>query len=263
MATIEDNVGRSHRLQPNLPPKAGAGKPPAEPPKEPKLKATADERRIVARPQTDEERQQAALKAVQAAQGAGKAGAPAKEEEEAPPAKAVADAIGVADGVREGVRVGSNMDELRNLPILGKMIQGESRIGQLLTSLARSNMGQSVAGVLQNHKYIAPVMRGLGRIAPFAGAAVAGFDIYGAVKTVNDPKATKGEKGLAISKSVFSTISGVAGLAALALAPTGVGAVIAGGIALGAGVISTGLDIWLGQVKKKREQAEKQPAAAK
>lgn len=265
MATIDDNVGRSHRLQPNLPPKGGAGKPPQDPPKEPKLETKSDERKITARPQSEQERQTAALAAVKAAQaGPGTSSTKKKDEEDGPPAKTVADAIGVADGVREGVRIGSNMDELRNLPILGKMVQGESHIGRLLTSLARSNMGQTLSNVLQNHKYIAPVARGLGRIAPFAGAAIAGFDIYSAVKTVNDPKATKGEKGLAITKSVFSSISGVAGLAALALAPTGVGAVIAGGIALGAGLISTGLDLWLGHVKRQRKkEEEKQPAAAK
>lgn len=253
MATIEDNVGRPHRLHPNLAPKAGAGKPEAEPPKEPKLEARSDERRIAVRPQSEEERQQAVVAAAKAAQ----AGPADKKEEDPATAKVVADAVGVADGVREGVRVSSNMDELRNLPILGKMIQGESRIGQFLSSVARSNVGQSLSHLLQNHRYIAPAMRGLGRIAPFAGAVVAGFDIYGAVKTVKDPKAGKGEKALAITKSVFSAISGVAGLAALALAPTGVGAAIAGGIALGAGILSTGLDFWLGSVKKKREQAEK------
>ncbi len=266
MAAIDDNVGRAHRLQPNLPPKGGAGKPPEDSPKEPKLEAKSDERRIGTRPPTEQERQQAALAAVRAAQ-AGKPAEAAKKDDDTPAAKSVADAIGMADGVREGVRIGSNMDELRTLPVLGRVVQGESRIGQLVSSLARSNMGQSLSALLQNHKYIAPLARGLGRIAPFAGAAIAGFDIYSAVKTVNDPKATKGEKGLSIAKSVFSSISGVAGLAALALAPTGVGAVIAGGVALGAGLISTGLDLWLGHVKrqnkKEEAKAEKQPAVAK
>lgn len=267
MATIDDNVGRAHRLQPNLPPRAGAGAPPADPPSDPKLEVKGDERTIKARPQTEQERQQSVLKAVQtaqAAQSASQTAPPSKDgKDDASAAKNVADAIGVADGVREGVRISSSVDELRNLPVIGKLVQNESRIGNFLSSLARSHVGSWASNLLQTNRFVAPVMRGLGRIAPFAGAVVAGFDIYGAVKTVNDPKASRLEKGLAITKGVFSGISGVAGMAALVLAPTGVGAAIAGGIALGAGLLSTGVDLWLGHVKKERKQEEQQPASQK
>lgn len=258
MASIDNNVGRTHRLRPNLPTQGGTGAPLAEPPSDPKPKANSDERTIVARPQTEQERQQAVLQAAKAAQAA-QTGTLPKKDDEPPTAKAIADAVSVADGVREGVRIGSNMDELRNLPVLGKLVQGESRIGSLLTSLARSHVGESVATLLQSNRYIAPVARGLGRIAPFAGAVVAGFDIHGAVKTVNDPKAGGLEKGLAVAKGALSAISGVAGLAALVLAPTGIGAAIAGGIALASGVLSTGVDVWLGHVKDQRKKAEQQP----
>lgn len=256
MATIEDNVGRSHRLHPNLPPKGGAGAPPAEPPADPRPEAKADERSITARPRTEAERQQAVLEAVQAAQS----GQPDAPNSATDPTKSVADAIGVADGVREGVRIGSSVDELRNLPLLGKVVQNEGRIGGFLTSLARSQAGRWASHLLQNHRVVAPLMRGLGRIAPLAGAVVAGFDLRGAVKTVRDPRATGLEKGLAVTKGVFSTISGVAGLAALFLAPTGVGAMIAGGIALGAGLLSTVADLWLGHVTKQRKAAQAQLA---
>jgi len=271
MATIEDNVGRSNRLQPMLPPRGPVGAPASDPPKDPKVEAKQDESTIVARPQTEQERQQAVLKAVQAAQSGQTAkkpdaAAPNDATQQDPtPVKNVADAIGVADGVREGVRIGSSVDELKQLPVLGKLVQNEHRLGKFASFLARSHVGSWLSNLMQNHRVVAPVMRGLGRIAPFAGAVVAGFDIYGAVKTANDPKAGQLEKGLAIAKGVFSGISGVAGMAAVFLAPTGIGAAIAGGIALGAGLLSTGADLWLGHEQKQRKQAEdqaKQPAAA-
>lgn len=251
MATIDDNVGRTHRLRPNLPTKGGTGAPPAEPPSPPKPKVQSDVRRISARPQTEQERQQSMLKAVQAAQ----TGTLPKQDDDTSPAKAVADAVGIADGVREGVRIGSSVDELRSLPVLGKLVQAEGRAGSLLTSLARSHVIQTAADLLQANRFIAPVARGLGRIAPLAGAVIAGFDVHGAIKTLDDPKAGRLEKGLAVAKGALSTVSGVAGLAAIALAPTGVGAAIAGGVALAAGLLSTGADLWLGHVKDQRKKA--------
>ncbi|MNE91352.1 hypothetical protein D3C80_1889540 [compost metagenome] len=47
----------------------------------------------------------------------------------------------------------------------------------------------------------------------------------------------------------------MAGVATLALAPTGIGAAIAGGVALGAGLLSLGVDLFLGKVRKDRQAA--------
>lgn len=261
MAAIDDNVGRSQRLQPLTPAKAGAGKPPADPPSEKKPEATPDQRSIGARPRTDAERQQAAVEAVKQAQ----AGTAPKAPDEKPASKAVAEVVSVVDGVREGVRIGSSVDELRALPMVGKAVQSQSRFGTAISALARSRVGVLVADALKNHRLIAPMARGLSRIAPVAGVVIAGFDLRDAVKTSQDPKASGLEKGLAGVKGALSTVSGIAGLATLALAPTGVGAAIAGGIALGAGLLATGVDLWLGNVREKRTKAEKatQQAAQK
>lgn len=247
MAGIDNNVGRAHRLQPNLPAKGGAGKPPEEPPSAPLLKSGTDRQLIGSRPLTDDQRLQAAIAAARKAQAA-------QQPEEKPTTKAVAEVVGVADGVREGVRIGSSVDDLRSLPVVGKLVQGESRIGAGLSWLARSQVGQTISTALQTHRFVAPMARGLGRIAPFAGVVIAGFDIRDALKTQQDPKASGLEKGLAATKGVLSSISGAAGLAALALAPTGVGAAIAGGVALGAGLLSTGADLWLGKLRDDRQK---------
>lgn len=258
MAGIDNNIGRTNRLQQNVPTRPGAGKPPEEPPSAPRLAAAPDRQSVGSRPLTEEQRQEAAVAAVKQAQAAKPAEKPTEAKpEEKPTGKAVAEVVSVADGVREGVRVGSSVDDLRALPVVGKAIQGESRIGSALSWLARSNIGQTVANALKTHRFIAPAARFLGRIAPVAGAVIAGFDIRDALKTQKDPKASGLEKGLAATKGVLSTISGVAGLATLALAPTGVGAVIAGGIALGAGLLSTGADLWLGKLRNDRKDAAK------
>ncbi|HEY9856343.1 MAG TPA: hypothetical protein V6D05_11430 [Stenomitos sp.] len=265
MATIEDNVGRSNRLQPTLPPRGPVGAPPSDPPKDPKVEVKQDESTIVARPQTEQERQQAVLQAVKTAQAGQKSDSTDSTQPNTPPVKNIADGIGIADGVREGVRVGSSVDELKELPLVGKLVQNEHRVGKFVSFLARSHVGSWLSDAMKNNRFVAPAMRGLGRIAPIAGVVVGGFDIYGAVKTVNDPKAGQLEKGLAVAKGALSGISAVAGVAALFLAPTGIGAAIAGGVALGAGLLSTGADLWLGHEQKQRKEAEaqaKQPAAA-
>ncbi|MNU08179.1 hypothetical protein D3C72_2541050 [compost metagenome] len=45
-------------------------------------------------------------------------------------------------------------------------------------------------------------------------------------------------------------------MATLVLAPTGVGAAVAGGIALGAGLLSLGVDLVLGKVRDDRKSGE-------
>lgn len=254
MAGIDNNIGRTNRLQQNVPTRPGAGKPPEEPPSVPKLTAAPDRQNVGSRPLTEEQRQEAAVAAVKEAQAAKPADQPTDEK---PTSKAVAEVVGLADGVREGVRMGSSVDDLRALPIVGKAVQGESRIGNALSWLARSQVGQTVANALKTHRFIAPAARFLGRIAPVAGAVIAGFDIRDALKTQKDPKASGLEKGLAATKGILSTVSAVAGIATLVLAPTGVGAAIAGGIALATGLVSTGADLWLGKLRNDRKDAAK------
>lgn len=213
-----------------------------------------DEALLAIRPSTEAERHQDVLARVRAAQGqpleAQNAEAPAAQEDETPTAKKIADGIGLVDGVREGARIATNADELAQLPGVGRTVQGGSRLGRFFSRIADSRAGQAVSLALKEHRVIAPTARFLGRIAPFAGLAVAGYDLYDADKTNRDPKASTTERALSTTKAVLSSIAGVAGVATLALAPTGVGAAIAGGVAIGAGLLTLGLDLWLGRVRK-------------
>lgn len=266
MASVNENVNPSRAAsagRPPLAPGAAAGNAPAgEPPAlaptvAPKPKTPTDKALIAARPQTETERQQTILQAVKAAQVAeGKPAGKKAEEDDSRTAKKIADGIGLMDGIKEGTRIATSSDEIARLPGIGKAVQNGSRFGKLFSSLAESKAGQAIALAFKQNKVLAPAVRFLGRIAPFAGAAVAGYDIYDATKTNNDPKASKTEKVLATTKAALSSVAGVAGLATLALAPTGVGAAIAGGIALGAGLLSLGADLMLGKVRKDREEAQ-------
>jgi hypothetical protein len=264
MASVNENLNPSRAASTARPTGAAAGSMPAGNPPAgdsqaapaPKPKTPTDKALIAARPQSETERQQTMLKAVKAAQAAEAAPAGAKEEEFDPAAvKKVADGIGLMDGIKEGTRIATSSDEIARLPGIGKAVQNGSRLGKLFSSISESKVGQAIALAFKQNKVLAPAVRFLGRIAPFAGAAVAGYDIYDATKTNNDPKASKTEKVLANTKAALSSVAGVAGLATLALAPTGVGAAIAGGVALGAGLISLGVDLVLGKVRKDREES--------
>lgn len=221
-----------------------------------RITARPDQALIAIRPQNEADKQRDVLAAVRAAQGYPPE-APKPAEDEAPTAKKVADAVGIADGVREGTRIATNADELARLPMVGKAVGGGSRIGRFFSRIAQSKAGQAIALAMKEHRLIAPAARFLGRVAPIAGMAVAGYDIYDANKTLKDPKASTTEKVLSSAKATLSGIAGTAGVATLALAPTGVGAAIAGGIAIGAGLLSLGADLWLGKVRKDRQEAGK------
>lgn len=213
-------------------------------------KPKTDRLSVASRPTSEQDR----LKAVVAAAQAARSEQPRAQEEDKPVAKVVADAVGAADGVKEGVKIASSIDELEKLPLLGRMLQSGGRLGNIGGALARSRVGQVVAHALENGRYVAPVVKGLGRIAPVAGGVVAGFDIADAVKTNKDPKASSTEKVLSNVKAALSALSAGAGTAALLLAPTGVGGAIAGGIALGAGLLSIGADLLLGKVRDDRKK---------
>lgn len=263
MASVNDNLNTPRAASANRTagasgaagaaggPSAGAST--ATPPARPRT--PTDKALIAARPQTEGERQQTILQAVKAAQG--ETAAPKGEEEDARTVKKIADGIGMVDGIREGTRIATSVDDLARLPGVGRAVQNGSRFGKFFTAIAESKLGRMIATAFENNKVLAPVSRFLGRIAPFAGVAVAGYDIYDATKTHKDPKATTTEKVLASTKAALSGIAGVAGVATLALAPTGIGAAIAGGVALGAGLLSLGVDLFLGKARKEREAASK------
>lgn len=178
--------------------------------------------------------------------------------------KKVLDGVLAGDGARQGVRIATNLDELGQLPVVGRALAAADRAadvggaltiggrlfeqaGKLLRAVPQSGVGQLVQRVVSS-----PAGKLLGRAAPFLGAGVAVLDGYDAVRTARNPRATATEKNLATTKAVLSGISGTAGVVALALAPTGVGAAVAGGIALGAGLAAVGVDFFLS-----RERASK------
>jgi len=264
MASVNENVNSQRSTSVNR--QAGAagagraaGAPPADAPKTPAVKprTPTDQALIAARPQTEAERQQTVLQAVKAAQAAEAAPADKAQEGETPTGKKIADNIGLVDAVKEGTRIATSSDEIARLPGIGKAVQSGSRFGKFFSAIAESRAGQAIALAFKNNKVLAPAVRFLGRVAPIAGVAVAAYDINDAAKTAKDPKASTAEKVLSGTKAVLSGIAGAAGVATLALAPTGVGAAIAGGIALGAGLLSLGVDLVLGGVRNRREEAEK------
>ncbi|MBM3276348.1 MAG: hypothetical protein FJZ00_14435, partial [Candidatus Sericytochromatia bacterium] len=80
------------------------------------------------------------------------------------------------------------------------------------------------------------------RVAPFIGAGFAFFDVRRAWRIHHDPGASGLRKALTWLKAGISTVGAGAGFATLVLAPTGVGAAIAGAVALGAGLAAMGLE---------------------
>lgn len=87
-----------------------------------------------------------------------------------------------------------------------------------------------------------------GRVAPFIGAGFTFFDVRSAYRTQQDPDASGLRKGLKWLKAGVTAIGTVAGFATLVLAPTGVGAVAAGAVAMGAGFAAMGLDFLTGKI---------------
>lgn len=252
-----DGMGTSPTLRVSPPPSVGGMAPP--PVAAPSL-GLGDCADVAHRPVDEAERQQALVQAVQQAQ----AQPPDPSNPSACPVpKTVADAIGTADGVREGVRIATSSDELAKLPLLGRIIERGGRLSAMTNALTGSKLGLWVAAALTTHPILAPAARFLGRIAPFAGLAVAGYDIWDATRTHDNPRASGIEKGLAITKAVFSGLASVAGVATLVLAPTGIGAAIAGGIALGAGLAGMAADLALAHFRKPRLAAERREAQLK
>ncbi|HEY9900405.1 MAG TPA: hypothetical protein V6D00_14615 [Pantanalinema sp.] len=255
MATIDGNGTPQRAGRPTGPikPRTQTLESPHEGPRpEPALRPRTDRLNVATRPTSDQDRLKAAVAAAQAA-GAEK---PKAKADDTPVAKTVADAVGAADGVKEGLKIASKVDELEQLPVLGRLMRSGGRMSQIGGYLARSRAGVAVAHAMEHGRYVAPMVKGLGRVAPVAGVVVAGFDIADAVKTNQDPKATGTEKVLANVKAGLSALSAGAGTAALFLAPTGVGGAVAGGIALGAGLLSMGADLALGKIRDDRKKAE-------
>ncbi len=171
--------------------------------------------------------------------------------------KKVLDGVLASDGARTGARIATNLDELGQLPVVGRALAAADRAadvggaltiggrlfeqaGKLVRAVPNSGAGQLIQRVVSS-----PFGKLLGRAAPGFGVGVAMLDGYDAVRTSRNPRATSTEKNLATTKAVLSGISGTAGVVAVVLAPTGVGAAVAGGIALGAGLAAAGVDFFL------------------
>ncbi|HEY9764795.1 MAG TPA: hypothetical protein V6C82_00435 [Chroococcales cyanobacterium] len=161
--------------------------------------------------------------------------------------KQILDGVGTADGVKEGLKTAAEIGQIAQTPLAARLLSRLPSLSTWLTSVSNSRVVNSLTRFLAM-PVVKPALKGLGRVAPIAGVGVAAFDIYSTGKTVQDPKASTAKKAVSITKSVMSSVGAVAGVAALFLAPTGVGAAIAGGIALGAGLIAFGCDFALGRM---------------
>ncbi|HBN10355.1 MAG TPA: hypothetical protein DD435_17505 [Cyanobacteria bacterium UBA8530] len=161
--------------------------------------------------------------------------------------KQVLDGVGTADNVKEGLKVASEINQIAQTPLAARMLSRLPSLSTWLTSVSNSSVVNSLTRVL-GLPIVKPALKGLGRVAPVAGVGVAAFDIYSTAKTVQDPKASTAKKVVSVTKSVMSSVGATAGVAALFLAPTGVGGAVAGGIALGAGVIAFGCDFAIGRM---------------
>ena len=183
----------------------------------------------------------------------------------APPKKAL-DGVLMADGAREGVRIATSLDELQNIPAVGRAIaaagkasdgaRGTDLVGRALAESGRlfrwlpsTPVGQVVQRVVTSS-----AGRAVARIAPGVGVGVAVFDSYDAMRTAQNPRARQTEKNLATAKATLSTISGIAGVTAAVLAPTGVGAGVAGAVALVTGLSAAGIDFFLSRERAARQK---------
>ncbi|MBM3268784.1 MAG: hypothetical protein FJZ01_14180 [Candidatus Sericytochromatia bacterium] len=143
---------------------------------------------------------------------------------------------GANGAARTAASVPGMVDGLAGVPAL-------SRLGVLglIERVIGSAAFRTVAGFLARPA-VQTVGRVAGRVAPFIAAGFAFFDLRTAYRTQNDPQAGDLRKTLKWLKAGLSTVSAGAGFATLALAPTGVGAVVAGAVALVAGLAAMGLD---------------------
>jgi hypothetical protein len=281
MSKIQDNPKTSVSAPTSAPPA------PPRPPREadeparevpPARRAGTDTSLVAARPEAIADQQRRLVEAVRAKQAndrrAAEGGEPAPAgaatftpprpaaTEDLPdmttsPSKKVLDGVMMGDGAREGVRIVSSLDELNNLPVVGRAVSAAERAaeaghavglggrllegaGKLFRWFPTSPVGQVVQRVVTS-----AAGRTVARLAPGVGVAIAGFDAYDAIRTSRNPRATGTEKTLATTKAILSGISGAAGVAAVALAPTGAGGAVAGGIALVAGLSAAGIDFFL------------------
>jgi hypothetical protein len=111
----------------------------------------------------------------------------------------------------------------------------------LFSKISNSGIFQGIVRILSK----GPVQmagRFLGRIAPFLGVGLAAFDIRDAYRAAVNPNVSGTRKWLLGAKAAASSIAAGAGVATLVLAPTGVGALVAGAVALVAGLAAIGLD---------------------
>lgn len=135
------------------------------------------------------------------------------------------------------------------IPKLPGLVASETTVGKLL---AKARLSPVVERVLDSRPFVrvagvlegdAPQLAGrvAGRVVPFIGVGFAIYDSRSAYLTDHEAKATALRKDLKIAKAVCSTVAAGAAVATLLLAPTGAGGAIAGGISLGAGLLSAGL----------------------
>lgn len=167
------------------------------------------------------------------------------------PAKQTMDWVGYVDAGKEGAKFVANdlPDIVRTPPsVVSRLFNRLPALSNGLGRLASSRAATAVGRFLSSPA-VKPVVKGLGRVAPFAAVAVTGVDIYRTVKDVQDPTASTAKKAVSVAKSVTSTIASAAGVAAVFLAPTGVGAAVAGGISLVAGLLTFGLDTAVDRMK--------------
>lgn len=167
------------------------------------------------------------------------------------PAKQTMDWVGYVDAGKEGAKfVAEDLPDLVRTPpsVVSRLFNRLPALSNGLGRLANSRAATAVGRFLSSPT-VKPVVKGLGRVAPFAAAAVTGVDIYRTVKDLQDPTASTAKKALSVAKSVTSTVATAAGIAAVFLAPTGVGAAVAGGVSLVAGLLTFGLDTAVDRMK--------------
>lgn len=127
----------------------------------------------------------------------------------------------------DGQKAAGILGRLRILPMVEKVFG--SRAFDYVSRVLSSPLFQTVGKIA-------------GRLMPFVGAGFAFFDVRAAYRAVDDPEASSLRKTLKTIKAAISVVGAGAGLATLVLAPTGVGALVAGAVSIGAGLLGLGLD---------------------
>lgn len=151
-----------------------------------------------------------------------------------------------ANGAAMGLsRVPAMAGSIATSPVAG--ILGKAGLLGHIERLLGTRAFQAIAGVLSKPIFQA-AGRIAGRIAPFIGAGFTFFDIRNAYRTQQDPGASDLRKALKWLKAGITAFGTAAGFATLFLAPTGVGAVVAGCLAMGAGFAAMGLDFLISRI---------------